>query len=296
MITCEVVRRHVDAFVDGEVDPDTHIEFEQHLASCGPCRVQLAFCRSMKDQVHEACSGVTAPSSMAERLRAALDAEDNRQAAASAEAPVGASPEPGPPLGLGGIRLLPMKARYAVPAAAAAVALAFLAAREGGNPVLGADGSSTGLMASAASQTGSMFEEIVRRHSSEHPAEVVGPPTTVASWFRGKLEFPVHPVRFSSPEVQLVGARLSNVQDREAAAFYYDVRGRRVTVMVFEPPAPVDQFAARTSYGGQGLYYGQAHGYTVPVVQYEGLTYAFAGDLDSRALLRLAASARLADR
>lgn len=297
MITCEVLRRHIDAFVDGEVDPDTHIEFEQHLASCGPCRVQLSFARSMKAQVREACGGVKAPPSLADRLQKALDAEDARQEGARDDSPVGASTETGPPLGIGGIRLLPVKAKYAVPAAAAAALLAFLAANEGGNPVAAtAEDNSGGWFQGAAAHTGSLFEEVVRRHSIEHPAEVVGPPTQVASWFRGKLEFPVRPVRFSSPDVQLVGARLSNVQDRDAAAFYYDVRGRRVTVMVFEPPEPVDEIAVRTSYGGRGIYYGQAHGYTVPVVQYEGLTYAFTGDLDSRALLRLAASARMADR
>jgi len=224
MISCEVLRRHVDAFVDGEVDPDTHIEFEQHLASCGPCRVHLAFSRSMKQQVREACGGAEAPLGLAEKLRRSLDAEDGRLAGADPAEPIGVRPAEaearvGPPLGLGGIRLLPAKAKYAVPAAAAAVALAFIAAQEGGNPI-GLEGeSSPHLIATAASHTGSVFEDIVRRHSSEHPAEVVGPPTTVASWFRGKLHFPVRPVRFSSPDVQLVGARISNVQDREAAAF-----------------------------------------------------------------------------
>lgn len=295
MITCEVLRRHVDAFVDGEVDPDTHIEFETHLASCGPCRLHLAFARSMKSQVKEACGSSSAPPDLAARIQRALDTEDARRAAADPSAPVGASEQAGPPLGLGGIRLLPVRARYAVPAAAAAVALAVIAAREGGNPIE-MTGESESLVASATTPTGSMFDDIVRRHSSEHPAEVVGPPTTVASWFRDKLDFHVRPVRFSNPDVHLVGARISNVQDREAAAFYYDVRGRRVTVMVFEPPEPVDRIAVHTRFGGQGMYYGRAHGYTVPVVEYDGLTYAFAGDLDRESLLRLAASARLADR
>ena len=103
----------------------------------------------------------------------------------------------------------------------------------------------------------------------------------------------MRPVAFPSDDAHLVGARISNVSNREAAAFYYMVGGRRVTVMVFEPPAGLDRVAQHTSVRGRGMYYGRAHGHTVPVVEYEGLSYAFAGDLDSRSLMRLAASARL---
>ena len=34
MIPCELFQRHVGAFVDGELDPATHIEFEEHVAGC----------------------------------------------------------------------------------------------------------------------------------------------------------------------------------------------------------------------------------------------------------------------
>ena len=103
----------------------------------------------------------------------------------------------------------------------------------------------------------------------------------------------MQPVSFNGADARLVGARISNVSDREAAAFYYTVRGRRVTVMVFEPPDGLDRVAQRTNVRGQNMYYGQAHGYTVPVVQHNGLSYAFTGDLDSRSLMQLAATARL---
>jgi len=289
MIPCEVVRRHVDAVVDGEVDADTQIEFEQHLTDCGPCRVHLAFTRSFKETVKEACKSPDVPLTLAERVRASLDAEDARRDAAQPDAPI-SKREPQPrPLGLGGIRLAPMRARYVVPAAAAAVALAVIAAQEGSiDPAI--DG---GLSITTAAAGASIFEDIVHRHSDEHPTEVRGDEAQVADWFRGKLEFPVRPIAFSTPEVRLVGARLSRVSNRDAAAFYYTVRGRRVTVMVFEPPVGLDRMAERTTVRGRGLFFGRAHGHTVPVVQHEGLSYAFAGDLDSRALMRLAASADL---
>lgn len=296
MIACEVFRRHVDAVVDGEVDPTTQIEVEQHLSECGPCRVHLSFARSFKRHVKEALlEGTPAvPLDVADRIRRALDAEEARRAAAAGATPIGASPTARPPLGLSGVRLVPVKARYAVPAAAAAVALAVLAAREGGNPVAvdvaGIDPTS------GAINGASYLEDVVDRHWRDHPAEISGPPTQVASWFRGKLEFPVRPMEFARPDVHLVGARISSIRDHEAAAFYYDVHGRRVTVMVFEPQAPIRRVVHQTRVHGRGIYYGQARGYTIPVVEHGGLTYAIAGDLDSRSLLQLAASARVQDR
>ncbi len=295
MITCEVFRRHVDAVVDGEVDPTTHIEVEQHLSECGPCRVQLAFSRSFKRQLKEAMleSAPIPPEGLGDRIRKALDAEGARQAAARWDAPIGSTSTPAPPLGLAGVRLVPVKARYAVPAAAAAVALAVLAAREGGNPAFEEASLEGGpVVANGASY----IEDVVDRHWRELPAEVSGPPTQVASWFRGKLEFPVRPIEFNNPDARLVGARISRVRDREAAAFYYDVRGRRVTVLVFEPPTPIRRVVSQTQVHGRGIYYGHARGHTVPVVEHAGLTYAIAGDLDERSLLQLAAGARVRDR
>jgi len=289
MITCEVIRRHVDAVVDGELDPDTQIEFEQHLATCGPCRVHLSFASAFKRSVKASCETTVAPEGLAARIAAALDAEDAQRAAAEPGAPVGAAGEVGPPLGISGIRRLPVRARYAVPAAAAVVALAVIAAHETGGQRLEAE---TLAMPPGAS----IFEDVMRRHQSAHPSEVSGEPTQIASWFRDKLDFPVRPVDFANPDVHLVGARISNINDREAAAFFYRVHGHRVTVMVFEPPAELGRGAHRTRVQGRGMWYGRVRGFTVPVVEHDGLSYAFASDLDSRSVLRLAASARLMER
>lgn len=89
MITCEVFHRHVDAVVDGEVDPNTQIDFERHLSECGPCRVRVSFARSFKRQLREAAlADVPAPDpELGSRIRKALDIEDTRRAAALAGAP-----------------------------------------------------------------------------------------------------------------------------------------------------------------------------------------------------------------
>jgi anti-sigma factor RsiW len=296
MITCEVFHRHVDTVVDGEVDPNTQIDFEQHLSECGPCRVHLAFARSFKRQLRDAMleSSPAAKAELAERIKKALDVEDVRRAAAVGGIPIGATPSRRPPLGLSGVRLVPVKARYAVPAAAAVVALAVLAAHEGGNPEVDLD--AAGIDPTSGLSGVSYLDDVVERHSREHPAEVSGPPMQVASWFQDKLEFSVRPIEFSRSDVRLVGARLSSVRDRDAAAFYYDVHGRRVTVVVFEPPRSLQHPVQPTRVAGRSFYIGHARGRTIPVVEYHGLSYAIAGDLDSGALVQLAASAHIDDR
>lgn len=295
MISCEVFHRHVDAVVDGEVDPNTQIEFERHLSQCGPCRVHVSFARSFKRQLREAAlADAPAPDvELSDRIRKALDVEDARRAASLV--PVGATATPRPPLGLTGVRVVPVKARYAVPAAAAAVALAVLAAHEGGNPDVDID--AAGIDPTASALNGVPYlEDVIERHAREHPAEVSGPPGQVAGWFQGKLAFRVQPIEFSRSDVRLIGARLSSVHDRDAAAFYYDVHGRRVTVVVFERPPPIQRVVEPRRIAGRGIYIGHARGRTIPVVEYEGLAYAIAGDLDSRALLQLAASAHIGGR
>jgi anti-sigma factor (TIGR02949 family) len=279
MISCRVVRRHVDAHVDGELDAATQVEFDSHLASCPHCRDEAALTRMVKAETKRALGGVQAPEALRRRLLAAL-----------AEAPPPGSPRPreqdDPPRAEPGAslarprRAYRVAARYVVPAAAAAAVLAALASRSGESP--------------REVVVEPLFEDVVRRHSSEYPVEVRGTVPEVSRWFRGKLDFQARPVVFDAdPQAQLVGGRLSNIREQEAATFYYDVRGHRVTVVVFEPPRdPMAQGAERVQVGGRELFYRQVRGYTVPFVERDGLTYAFTGDLDPQSMIQLAATAR----
>lgn len=304
MMPCRVVRRHLDALVDGELDTSAQVEFDSHLATCPICRDQAAFSRSVKRTIKAELGSVKAPDRLRFRVLTALESspahpgQRGRDAAGESErapAPPRAASEAPPASERRGVRVWMLPARYAVPAAAAAVLIVAIGARTD-------DGEADD--AAVAATTVPLFDDVVRRHSSEHPAEVAGPPQQVVGWFRGKLDFPVRPVEFESASARLLGARLSNVRERDAAAFYYEVGGHRVTVLVFEPPRgaaltgpmPSQPFvgAQRVNVHGRELYYRQVRGYTVPVRQHDGLTYAFTGDLDRQAMIQLAASARVA--
>ena len=82
--TCTLFRRHASVFVDGELDPKTQLELEQHAASCASCRDHLAFEHAYRLHVREALvAPVSAPASLRERCLLALDREPERKPAPS---------------------------------------------------------------------------------------------------------------------------------------------------------------------------------------------------------------------
>jgi len=141
----------------------------------------------------------------------------------------------------------------------------------------------------------SVLEDIAARHARDLPVEVSSSqPEQVSNFFRGRLDIPVHPVAFHGIPAQLVGARISNVRDRMAAALFYDVAGRRVTVFIFDgsllpkqPSGPV----FRAVVNNQIVYVGNAHGYTVAFSEHDGIGYAVASDLPPQDVIRIVAQA-----
>jgi hypothetical protein len=215
----------------------------------------------IRHELRSRAESTAAPSSLEERVRLAL-----QQAPAQRRMPF--------------VTVSPVPLKQAVPMVAAAAAL-FV--------VVG----STGVTDNATVASASMLEDVVQLHSSQLPSDVDQPePTAVTHYFRGRVAFPVRPARFDRQDARLVGARVSNVREERAAALFYEVQGRRVTVVVFPSRAGVVA-GTPVHLGNHDLFYGSARGYAVPVRHHDGLTYAFTGDLDRDALMHLAASARV---
>jgi hypothetical protein len=146
------------------------------------------------------------------------------------------------------------------------------------------------------SETLALLDHVARTHARNIPVEVVGPDVErVGSWFNGKVEFPVRPphLRASAKQVNLLGARLSQVRWRDAATLLYDVGGHKVTVMVFDPGnLPLDRNGLRAVHvGNRDVYVGAARGRNVAVVQRGPIAYALSGDVDLGEMLQLAAYA-----
>jgi len=141
------------------------------------------------------------------------------------------------------------------------------------------------------------LQDVVNLHSQGLPSDVTAEePQQVVHYFRGKTPFPVRPARFEGQglQAQLVGARYIRVGARPAAALFYNLGGRRVTLVVFRDPNLVHS-AERTHVGGRELYYHDLGGRVVTIRRHDDLNYAFFGDLDRPMLFELAARAHVAD-
>jgi hypothetical protein len=94
---------------------------------------------------------------------------------------------------------------------------------------------------------------------------------------------------------------VSNVRERRAAALYYDVKGRRMTVVVYAEPRPGAAWQVVPAgpgllverVNGRPVAHRRVGGYTVSATYHDGLTYALTGDMDERTLVRLAATAQI---
>ncbi|MGB0678837.1 MAG: anti-sigma factor family protein [Polyangiales bacterium] len=275
---CSAIRQCLDAFLDGELDPAAQLDVECHLDQCLECHAQHQMAQAARNLVRAAMPRPSVPDALRQRLWAGLDAADheatNREAAPARRQ-----------TSLAWYRHHAW--RYALPMAAASLLLISGGALEPHAPLR--------VHKSVAAGPPSL-EDVVWLHTNDLPADVQAEqkPERITNYFRNKVAFPVRPARFAARDARLVGARLSNVGPRRAAALYYNVDGQRVTVVVFEKgDSEAVQGAARVHLQGREVRYRDIHGHTVPVRRHGTLTYAFTGDLERRALLRLAASARV---
>ncbi|MEM7447537.1 MAG: anti-sigma factor [Myxococcota bacterium] len=268
-MNCRLVQRHLGPYLDGELSPSTQLEFEKHLSHCPDCQQCLEFERSFRGYVQESIESPELPLGFEDRIAKSLDAVESEHRGQSYVAP-------GRAFWMGLV---------------AVFVVGFAVAMDG----LGNDSS---IVRRALQRTDRaafvpMFEEVTRIHSSELPPDVRNG-AEVPDYFRGKVRFPVRPAVFDSIQAEFVGARLSNVRDHSAAALYYLVDGRRVTVVVTDSlPVREHEGLARFRFGDSHVLYRHVQGYTVPVRNHRGLTYAFTGDLDEGQVLRLAATSRI---
>lgn len=269
-IGCDEAKRWMDAWLDGELDPSAALHVETHMARCCDCRAESEGIKQLKRALagmREEC----APTALRFRLSAALDAVDH-------EAEVAAAGQ--------------RRRRHAISFALTGAALAGVVLTQGlrvrGTSVGGGDYQGAALLP--------VVEDVAQRHARELPVEVTASdPSAVSQWFRGKLDIPVHPVMFRGMTARLVGARISNVRNQEAAALYYDVGGHHMTVFVFDSALmPGMTEGARTAVvDGRPYYVTSAHGYTVTLTEQQGVGYAIASDLPPQECARIVAHAEL---
>lgn len=260
---CDDARRWLDAWADQELDPSAAVHVEAHMAHCRCCRVEAenlkALKRSLAGLREESC-----PTALRFKIAAALDAADSAQEVEQSSV---------------------KRRKHALSFALTGAALASVVLASSDRT--GQPGSTT-----AASML-PVMEDVAQRHARELPAEVqASDPSAVAQWFRGKIDIPVRPVVFHGVPARLVGARVSGVRDQMAAALYYDVGGRRMTVFVFDRNLVAPDVEVRVAHGTPYVV-ASSHGYTVTLTEQQGVAYAIASDLPVQETVRIVQSAEI---
>lgn len=263
---CALSQSHVGAYVDGELSPSLTSQFEAHVAACSVCRAQVELAQRLKCTLRAHAEGVGVPPALRANVHAALRGEARKG------------------------RGLQWQQTGVHAASLAAVAAAVFLMTSHPQSVLDAQEAGIALP---------VFGDIVERHRDRAPTEIEArEPEQVARWAGDNLGLRIRTVAFVGPQVRLVGARLSHVGSRRAAKLYYRVGDQRLTAVVFEATPELRRglqqapSVQRQRMGDHEVVYYSVQGYTVPIVEHDGLMYGFTGDLDRQKLLQLVGSAR----
>jgi anti-sigma factor RsiW len=119
--------------------------------------------------------------------------------------------------------------------------------------------------------------------------DVTGPsPDTVRQFFSDKVPFAVRPPVFRQPDTRLVGARLANIFQHQAAYVVYRVGNRRVSVFIFDPDTLRPE-GSPMRVGDREVLWHRRRGYNVVIYSSRGTGYMVASDLERKQLVNLIA-------
>jgi anti-sigma factor (TIGR02949 family) len=249
-MNCAEATATVQAYIDGELDGVDRESVERHLVGCSGCSRRVHVQTRFRAAVRAHLHRPEVPFSLRRRLEESLGAQ-----------PI--APRRWPAW---------MSLPRVVPAAAAVFLIVAI----------------TGTVRRSHSMVLEQAERMYSRQSGEMPMDITGSDCgSIASWFRGRLEFPVHaPALGSGATCQ--GGRLVNVGERPAAYLVYRVSdGHRVTFLVFDPRDQAFESRERRVVNGREIYLGSGPGISTVAYRDRGLGYVVTADYDEDTLARL---------
>jgi anti-sigma factor RsiW len=254
----------LDAYADGELEPEHVLEIEAHLADCGGCssRLQLehATRKSLRRQVYAEGEPSAA---FRERILASFQAEAERQAVSQLD-----------PSRRGGMlswsSIVPL-------ASAAAIALLWSAHVDGGRHPNG-PASPEIHTASAALNFDQVLDELVDRHIDRSSPEVTEP--SLLDGMEPEVGVPVHFPSLAQYGARWQGGKIVPIRNQRAASLRFLVDGHRMTVYVYNSERfPVGTSLKRRVVRNEPVYTGWKRGFSIATTDRHGVGYAVATDL-----------------
>ena len=246
-MNCAETTATVQSYVDGELDGVDRESMERHLVGCPACA----------RRVH-----------MQTRFRAAVCAHLHRP-----EVPFTLRRRIEESLGSQPIAPRRWPAWMSLPRIVPAAAAVFLI---------------VAITGTVRNRNSMVLEQSLRSYSQANlPMDVTGSDCgSIASWFRGRTEFPVHaPALGGGATCQ--GGRLVNVGERPAAYLVYLSNGHRVTFLVFDPRDQPIESRERRVMNGREIYLDTGPGISTAAYRDRGLGYVVTADYDEDTLARL---------
>jgi anti-sigma factor (TIGR02949 family) len=255
----------LDAYADGELEPDDVLEIEAHLGDCQGCSSRLQLEHAMKKSLRRQVYADAQPSeAFRQRILASFQAEAERQAVGELES----SPRRGGMLSWGSI--VPL-------AAAAAIALLWSANAEKPQAVQ----PTSGKVATAGAEPFSVekvLDELIDRHIDRSSPEVTEP--ALLDGMEPEVGVPVHFPSLAQYGARWQGGRIVPLRNQHAASLRFLVDGHRVTLYVYNSERfPLGSPLKRRVLRNEDVYTGWKRGYSIATTDRHGVGYAVATDL-----------------
>jgi anti-sigma factor RsiW len=263
-VSCRRVGTLLEAYADGELEPELVLETEAHLADCNGCSSRLQLEHAMKKSLRRQVYAEAKPSeAFSERILASFQAEAERDAVGRLE-----SSRRGAMLSWGSITPL---------AAAAAIALLWSAQTD--KPATKHTGSNPPTMASFEPfNVEQMLDELVDRHIDRSKPDVTEP--ALLDGMEPEVGVPVHFPMLAQYGARWQGGRVVPLRNQHAASLKFLVDGHRVTVYVYNSERfPLGSPLKRRVVGDEPVYTGWKRGYSIATAALHGVGYAVATDL-----------------